>query len=73
MTRLWASPSVSVPLSKVLINDYLPTTLTHDDYPGLLGPGQTSETIAAGVALIAYNWPKNTDRYRRSRGSCTCT
>jgi len=54
-----------VPLSKVLINDYLPTTLTHDDYPGLLGPGQTSETIAAGVALIAYNWPKNTDRYRR--------
>jgi TRAP-type uncharacterized transport system substrate-binding protein len=54
-----------VPLSKVLINDYLPTTLTHDDYPGLLGPGQTAETIAAGVALIAYNWPKNTDRYRR--------
>jgi TRAP-type uncharacterized transport system substrate-binding protein len=54
-----------VPLSKVLINDYLPTTLTHDDYPGLLGPGQTAETIAAGVALIAYNWPKNSDRYRR--------
>jgi TRAP transporter TAXI family solute receptor len=54
-----------VPLSKVLINDYLPTTLTHEDYPGLLAPGQTSETIAAGVALIAYNWPKNTDRYRR--------
>ena len=54
-----------VPLSKVLINDYLPTTLTHEDYPGLLAPGQTAETIAAGVALIAFNWPKNTDRYRR--------
>jgi TRAP-type uncharacterized transport system substrate-binding protein len=54
-----------VPLSKALINDYLPTTLTHEDYPGLLAPGQTAETIAAGVALIAYNWPKNTDRYRR--------
>jgi TRAP transporter TAXI family solute receptor len=56
---------LQVPLSKALINDYLPTTLTHEDYPGLLAPGQTAETIAAGVALIAYNWPKNTDRYRR--------
>jgi uncharacterized protein len=54
-----------MPLSKPLINDYLPTTLTHDDYPQLLAPGQTVDTIAAGVALIAYNWPKNTDRYRR--------
>ena len=54
-----------VPLSKPLINDYLPTTLSNEDYPALLAPGQTVETIAAGVVLIAFNWPKNTDRYRR--------
>jgi hypothetical protein len=27
--------------------------------------GQTVETIADGAVLIAYNWPKNTDRYGR--------
>src|SRR5262249_28089604 len=54
-----------VPLSKPLINDYLPTTFTSEDYPALLGPGQSVEAIAAGVVLIAHNWPKNSDRYRR--------
>jgi uncharacterized protein len=54
-----------VPLSKPLINDYLPTAFTSDDYPALLGSGQSVEAIAAGVVLIAFNWPKNTDRYRR--------
>ena len=54
-----------VPFPKPLQNDYLPTLLTNDDYPGLIEPGKSVDTIAVGAVLIAYNWPQNTDRYRR--------
>jgi hypothetical protein len=45
--------------------DYLPATLTHEDYPGLIAPGEKVETIAVSAVLIAFNWPKGSDRYRR--------
>jgi len=50
-----------------LNGDYLPATLTHDDYPELIASGEPAvDTIAVGAVLIAYNWPKtNPDRYRR--------
>jgi uncharacterized protein len=50
---------------KSLQDDYLPSTLTHEDYPDLIAPGQTVETIASGTILFSYNWPRNSDRYRR--------
>ncbi len=50
---------------KELQNDYLPAVLTHDDYPGLVKEGEAIDTIAVGAVLIAYNWPRETDRYRR--------
>jgi hypothetical protein len=43
----------------------LPATLTHEDYPDLIAPGKTIDTIATGTILFAYNWPKDSDRYRR--------
>jgi TRAP transporter TAXI family solute receptor len=54
-----------VAYAKPLQTDYLPTALTSDDYPGLIAPGQKVETVAVGAVLIAFNWPKGTDRYRR--------
>jgi TRAP transporter TAXI family solute receptor len=54
-----------VPFGKPLQNDYLPTRLTHDDYPGLVEAGHPVDTVAVGAVLIAYNWPRDTDRYRR--------
>src|SRR5262252_158771 len=56
---------IPIPYSKPLATDFLPTELTHDDYPDMIPTGQAVETIADGAILIAYNWPKNTDRYRR--------
>ncbi len=56
---------VPVAFSKPLQNDYLPAVLTSEEYPGMIEKGQSVETIAVGAVLIAYNWPKNTDRYRR--------
>jgi TRAP-type uncharacterized transport system substrate-binding protein len=54
-----------IPYVQELVNDYLPTVLSEEDYPGLIPPGQHIDTIAAECVLIAYNWPKNSDRYRR--------
>jgi uncharacterized protein len=59
---------VSIPFTKQLnqLNgDFLPATLSHDDYPELIASGEV-DTVAVGDVLIAYNWPKsNADRYGR--------
>jgi TRAP-type uncharacterized transport system substrate-binding protein len=47
-----------------ILKDFLPATLTHDDYPNLILPGQSIDTIGTRSVLIAYNWPKGSDRYR---------
>jgi TRAP transporter TAXI family solute receptor len=68
MTKIKAADGFRIlPIAypKVLQDDYLPTTLTNEDYPGLIAPGQKVETVAVGAVLIAFNWPKGTDRYRR--------
>jgi len=54
-----------VAYAKPLQADYLPATLASQDYPGLIAPGEKVETVAVGAVLIAFNWPKGSDRYRR--------
>jgi hypothetical protein len=54
-----------LPHDKSLRADYLPATLISADYPRLIPPGQTVDTIAVNTVLIASNWPKGSDRYRR--------
>jgi uncharacterized protein len=57
---------VPIPYPGQLIGDYLPATLAHDDYPELIAPDETVDTVAVSAVLITYNWPKtNVDRYRR--------
>ncbi|MEQ1616444.1 MAG: C4-dicarboxylate ABC transporter substrate-binding protein, partial [Hyphomicrobiaceae bacterium] len=54
-----------VPYTEALEAEYFPATLDHEDYPGLIAKGQKVETIAVGAVLAVYNWPRDTDRYRR--------
>jgi uncharacterized protein len=57
---------VPIPYPKQLYEDYLPTTLTSDDYPELVPAGKSVDTVAVSAVLIAFNWPKtNLDRYSR--------
>jgi len=56
---------IDIPYVKPLREDYLPTYLTHEDYPNLIDEGRRIETLAISSVLIAYNWPKGTDRYSR--------
>lgn len=44
---------------------YLPASLTSDDYPQLIPPGQDIQTVAIPTILAAYNWPKGSDRFAR--------
>jgi hypothetical protein len=56
---------VSVPYDARLADMYLPTTLSNEDYPNLLSPGETIDTLATSVLLVTFNWPENTERYNR--------
>jgi TRAP-type uncharacterized transport system substrate-binding protein len=44
---------------------YVPSTLTSEDYPNLLQPGQNVDTIGVPVVLAVYNWPRSSERFRR--------
>ncbi len=56
---------IPVPYSKQFHEDYYPTTISSENYPNLIPKGQSIETIAYGSMIIAYNWPKGSDRHRR--------
>ncbi len=44
---------------------YMPAYLEHADYPALIREGQRVETVAVPALLAVYDWPADTDRYRR--------
>ena len=44
---------------------YIPTSLDAVDYPALIPAGETVRTVAVQTILAVYNWPVNSDRYRR--------
>jgi len=57
---------VPIPYDKRLQDMYLPTTLSGEEYPNLLAPGEVIETVATSVLLVSFNWPENSERYRRT-------
>jgi TRAP-type uncharacterized transport system substrate-binding protein len=44
---------------------YLPSTIDATDYPNLMEKGSRIATLAVPTILAAYNWPQQSDRYRR--------
>ena len=44
---------------------YIPATLTAQDYPGFIQPGEKVDTLGVQTVLAVYNWPRESDRYRR--------
>lgn len=68
MARLKASDGfrfLTIPFSRALQADYLPATFGNEDYPNMVAADSKVDTIAVGAVLIAYNWPRDSDRYRR--------
>jgi TRAP-type uncharacterized transport system substrate-binding protein len=56
---------VPIPFSKTFADFYTLGEFTSQEYPGLVPAGQTVDTIAVPSVLAVFNWPKNSDRYRR--------
>ena len=44
---------------------YLPSVLEANDYPNLIKQDERVSTIAVPTALIAFNWPTQSNRYQR--------
>jgi TRAP-type uncharacterized transport system substrate-binding protein len=44
---------------------YAPAQLENADYPNLIPEGQPVATISVPSVLAVYDWPSNTDRYKR--------
>ncbi len=47
---------------------YVSSTLTAEDYPNLVAPGQDVPTVAVGAVMAAYNWDPESERYRKVKG-----
>jgi uncharacterized protein len=56
---------VTVPYTPSLLQDYLPATFTQQDYPNLIAAEERIDTVAVESVLIAYNWPRTSERYQR--------
>ena len=56
---------VSIPYEKSLWDLYYPSKFTSDEYPNLIPAGQEVETLSTGVILASFNWPENSERYRK--------
>ena len=48
-----------------LLEVYLPTKLTHKQYPNIIPEGQEVESYASGVVLAVYNWQEGSARYKK--------
>lgn len=67
-TKLTPNPAyklIPVAYTPELFEHYLPTKLTNDDYPNMIAKDQPIDTIAVSAVLAVFNWPANSDRYRR--------
>ena len=51
--------------SNTFTDHYTLSRFTSQEYPTLIPEGQSIETIAVPAVLAVFNWPKDTDRYRR--------
>lgn len=56
---------LAIPFAKPLREDFLPAELSSADYPGLIEPDRRIETLAVGTLLIARDWPRTSDRFRK--------
>lgn len=56
---------VNIPFTKMFDDYYTLGEFTKKDYPNLLDGKDHVDTIAVPAVLAVYNWPKDSDRYRK--------
>jgi len=48
-----------------ILTTYLPSALTHEEYPALIPEGTSVPTIGNRALLVTYAWPGDSPRYTR--------
>jgi hypothetical protein len=61
----WGFKMLDVPYVSAFEQDYVPASITNDNYPNIVAKEQKVQTIATSTILIAFNWQRGTERYRR--------
>ncbi|HYG87637.1 MAG TPA: TAXI family TRAP transporter solute-binding subunit [Azospirillum sp.] len=56
---------VSVPLNARMLETYLPSRLTNQDYPQLILSGEAVDTLAIGAVMAVFNWDRSSERHRK--------
>jgi uncharacterized protein len=56
---------IPVPISKPLLETYLPAQFKNSDYPQLVPDGSPVDTIAVGSVMAAFAWPPGHERYKK--------
>jgi TRAP-type uncharacterized transport system substrate-binding protein len=56
---------LDVEFGENLQKDYLPTIMTHDDYPDLIAPNETVGTVAVSAVLAVVATKPGTEQHRR--------
>jgi uncharacterized protein len=56
---------LEIPYKGPLQDIYLPSSFSSEEYPNLVPQGGRVDTVAASTVLMVYNWPLESDRYRR--------
>jgi TRAP-type uncharacterized transport system substrate-binding protein len=55
---------LAVPFAPDMAANYVPAQLTAEDYPQLIAPESSVDTLAVGTTLMVANLTPNTERYR---------
>ncbi len=56
---------LSVPIDLENMPDYIPASITANDYPRLIPEGENISTVSVQNVLLAFNWKQDTKRYRK--------
>jgi uncharacterized protein len=64
LTRVAGFHFLAIPFTPNLKQDFLPSVFSYKDYPYLMSANETVDTVAILSALISYNWPPQTERFR---------
>lgn len=62
----WGFKFLDVPYAPEFEQDYVPASITNDNYPNLVPKEKKVETIATSTILISFNWPRKSAGYRRT-------
>ncbi|HSU04413.1 MAG TPA: TAXI family TRAP transporter solute-binding subunit [Acetobacteraceae bacterium] len=54
-----------IPMTKPLLDNYLPAEFSHTDYPMLVPDGENVETAAVGSVMAVFGWQPGTERYNK--------